>query len=83
MFTLCGAFWSLGSRGLAVRGWSSLQCLAGVYPFPLTLSSRQGHASRGHVPDARGALRYRKAGSGVRRLRFAGAAGLALLGGGC
>src|SRR6266851_4304405 len=48
----------------------------------LTLSSREGHASRGHVLDARGALRYRVHGSGVRRLRFAGACGVVLLGGG-
>src|SRR5258706_11183048 len=52
----------------------------------LTLSSRQGHASPGapygHVLDARGALRYRAHGSGVRRLRFADAGGGVLVGGG-
>src|SRR5258707_10208831 len=48
----------------------------------LTLSSRRGDASRGHVLDARGALRYRAHGSGVRRLRFADAGGVVLVGGG-
>jgi hypothetical protein len=32
MLRFCGAFWYLGSRGLALRGLSSLQCLGRFYP---------------------------------------------------
>ena len=48
MLTFYGAFWSLGSRGLALRGLSSLQCLAGVTRAP-EVGPGPGQASRGHV----------------------------------
>jgi hypothetical protein len=41
MLTFCGAFWPLGSRGLALRGLSSLQCLAGL-PVLLRLGLVRG-----------------------------------------
>jgi hypothetical protein len=61
---------------------SSLRCLAGL-PGLLTLSSRRGRAWRGHVLDARGALRYRACGSEGSVAAVRGCCRVVLLGGGC
>src|SRR5258708_33519408 len=78
------ALWCVLVPGFArtCRARLEFAAVPGGVTRSLTLSSRRGDASRGHVLDARGALRYRAHGSGVRRLRFADAGGVVLVGGG-